>query len=1063
MGADRTQADIPLAGILIPDTRAELHRATSTNLDEADPYPGIVTEGRSTKLQITPTGTPEDEDTLELITLKGGYPEAGGASYAWRVSGGSDYFGCDVPTVITHSESLADDWYTGTNRGRRHPDIVALSDGTLVCCADFPNITNNNRRVVVKTRDTAGTWSAWDTIHTEAATGAAADFFLFPRLVLMPDGTIELFHFTHDRANNETQIKRIISRDDGANWSTDRTAVLDEDIDASAYEPVAMSVAYNNGQHYILTLQDDGANILPIAYASRDMGYRFTDAAAPDNGAASTPYADVIAAGGYFVAVTTTGAGTQFHRLGGAFGAWAEVQTMAIVDATHTLVLADSGRIYLFSDSHTFWSDDYGATWYRPIFGFWWPYITMGGTADPTHVNGTWSRGRAVLVHNSTGATGPTSFHCTQIGGQSTVTMPTLKLALQDQDYIVWEETWVAFDDVDTVTNATANHAGAPTITVADGYQRSNAGLAGRARWDDVGIVGTSMEAFCRIVMSANTGTSRLILRSADAVGPDGWAILIELTTTLLAAYDDVAGGAALGSVVTVQDQELDILVAVHNGTTTNNDGEATVWYRTRSNLESREYTQLATTATLQNGAGTIGGNVPAIRYQVDAVGIGDLYEFYWWLPDSFSTMVYTPWSYAYNNSDDLRGIEYSASRATYVHDGIGILASGYGRTGDTYEIEPAHTYSADKVLPHVLPSRLQGWRSATTTAAMALSFEVAAADSHIGGDMFAAHFEGINFAIVKVEFYIALAWVDQGNFVLGEQMYFDVAGDTAFPVTSGAGDASNVYVQRNELAGGALLWLTPTPANRPILRNTEGSLELGGAINEKRPVIWFGEYTGTEPAASVGEISYPRGTIIIHLNGANHIQRVRFTIDPTSVLPSPTEGYWKIDSLSFGHVAVMGWAPDQTRATARDLSGDELINQRDGSTVRDLVAPQYRQAEFGWARIGRLTEFQNLGDPDYITGSDHASAEPVASRYDSPLLFEGLLAEVGRTPVVYLPRIDRGDGAGTESYRYVTNYANGAVYGRYVPQSYRLETVKGRPAESEYVRTSVITIVEER
>jgi hypothetical protein len=227
--------------------------------------------------------------------------------------------------------------------------------------------------------------------------------------------------------------------------------------------------------------------------------------------------------------------------------------------------------------------------------------------------------------------------------------------------------------------------------------------------------------------------------------------------------------------------------------------------------------------------------------------------------------------------------------------------------------------------------------------------------------------------------------------------------------------------------------------------------------------VIWFGEYTGTEPAASIGEISYPRGTIIIHLNGANHIQRVRFTIDPLSALPSPSEGYWKIDSLSFGHVAVMGWAPDQTRATARDLSGDELINQRDGSTVRDLVAPQYRQVEFGWARIGRLTEFQNLGDPDYITGSDHASAEPVASRYDSPLLFEGLLAEVGRTPVVYLPRIDRGDGAGTESYRYVTNYANGAVYGRYVPQSYRLETVKGRPAESEYVRTSVITIVEER
>jgi len=391
------------------------------------------------------------------------------------------------------------------------------------------------------------------------------------------------------------------------------------------------------------------------------------------------------------------------------------------------------------------------------------------------------------------------------------------------------------------------------------------------------------------------------------------------------------------------------------------------------------------------------------------------------------------------------------------------VIAAGYGKAGDTYTIVPAHTYSADKVLFHVLPSRLQGWRSATTTAAMALSFELSAADSHFGGDMFAAHFEGINFGLVKIEFYIGAVWVDQGTYALGEAYAFSVAGDTAYPVTGGASSTGNVYVQCNELVDGKLIWLAPAaPTIRTILRNTEGSFDVG-PIDEKRPVIWFDGYTGAEPVGAIGYVTYPRASVIIHLNGANHIQRVRFTIDPLSVFPVPPEGYWKIDSLSFGHVAVLGWTPDQTRALGRNLSGDVLINQRDGSTVRDLQSEQYRQVEFGWSRISRLTAYQNMGDPDYVTGSDHASAEPVASRYDSPLLFEGLLAEVGRTPVVYLPRIDRGDGQQTEAYEYHRNYCNGALYGRYVPESYRLESVKGRPAETEYVRTSVITIVEER
>jgi len=873
----------------------------------------------------------------------------------------------------------------------------------------------------------------------------------------MPDGTVELFHFTHDRANQTTQVQRLVSTDGGSNWAVDSVAVLNEDIDASTYESTALSVAYQNGQYVLLTSMDNGANTLAFGYASRDLGYTFVAAHAPSGTGSDDFDAEVIAAGGYFVAITKAGGAgnVYFFRLGGAFGSWEYIRNWAGAAAgRYKLVLDDSGRIYLFSHSATRWSDDYGATW-GPASPPNWFY----GASDPENIGGTWSRGRAILVHNSTGSSGPTSMHVTQLGGVSNITMPQKAFAAQDADYYDWDEIYIAVDELDVVTASTASHVLIPTITVVDGYQRSNVPMASAAQWEDTGSVQTTMEMFARAVISTNNGTQYVALRSAN--GTDGWAARVQLSGVALQLYDDVSGATIGSAVTTIADQQIDILIAVVNGTTGNNDGSVYCWYRTRTNTEAREYTLLASSTTLTNGAAGIGGNTPKIRYRVNASSIGDLHELYWEMPGALVRPVVNPWSDGFTNPDDLRGLEYSGARSVYVHDGIGIVAAGYGKTGDTYTIEPAHTYSADKVLPHVIASTALGWVSETATTAQALSFELHTSDTYLGADCYGLFLDKINFRQIKIELEIASVWTDYGTFTLNETEGFQTIGDIVIPRTGGVSSGDNTWYNRNEVVGGT--WEYPSGKTRTISKNGHGTSDAG-PIDEHRPYWELEDVDGTEDASGSGaRVWYPRALIILHLNGASQAAKVRFTINPSGTDPAPPGGKYRAGIFAFGPIMVLGWTPDQTRALARNLSGDVLIDQPDGSTVRDVQADQYRTVEFSWARLSRLTSFQNSGDPDYILGSDNVNAEPVSGRYDSPLAFEGLLAEIGRSPCVYIPRFERGDGAGTESYEYHRAYANGAIYGRYVPESYRLETAKGDAAKSEYVRTSVITIKEER
>jgi hypothetical protein len=1025
-----------------------------------------VEYGRDCSITVTPSGTPQDEDILEIITVRPGFPESRGARLGWRVNGDTDYRGRDLHNVITHSE--CPDWQTGVNTGKRHPDIVGLPDGTMVCCADFPQIATDIRRVQVNIRSPAGAWAGWSTIHEEPSTGAAAAFFLYPRIIRLPNGSLEIYHYTYDHNALLVTVRRWVSLDDGVTWATDGLALLDTPISPlSILDMSALAVEYSNGQ-YCMLIGVNAATDRIEQWASRDLGATFTEIGDLTGASAAVTDPELCVAGGYFVALLQCNTKSECHRTADAFTVMAPgdldvFNGASALGMSHALAVDDTGIIYGYNESFFAISHDYGAaTWDPSVACTWWE----DANESLDNINATFHRGVVWMVHNGGTAiaanAGPHSFHCTQMGGPSLVTLPE-RTRGEVLRRLAWHETYIPIQTLDAVTSMVYTAGGAPTILVQDGYQRT-VNLISTADWADTDAT-NDLSVHARIAMSTTAGSTNaqyLTLRCADAGAADGWEIRIELSTTTLSLHDNVAGGAALATAAIAAGTEVDVLAAIDFGSPGANDGTCSVWYWVRDNLSDRTYTLLGASSTLATDGGAA-PNAREVAYHVEASTTARLYGLFWhWEGVGSSSYLAARLSDGFSNPADLFGVPYSQVYNTYVSDGVSLRSRGYTRTGDDFTLTPDHSYAAEHVLPSVIASPRLGWRSATATTAQSLSFELASADSHIGNDIFAAYFDNINWRRVEIEFYIGAAWVSQGIFDFSESLGFVTQGDSIIPRETGATGTANRYIQRNEVVGGTFEY--PSNKVRLINRNTEGSWD-NGAIDEKRPVLWFDGWDGTEDAGPLtgGLLWYPRGMAIIHLNGASAIQRVRFTVNPGFTDPAPAAGYYEIGTLAFGPVAVMGWTPDDTRSVSRDLSGDVLEEQRDGTTIRDEVAPQARMVEFSWARASRITEYQNAGDPDFVSGSDHASAEPIADRWASPLMFEGLLSEHGRQPLVYVPRIPRGDGAGTETYSVYHNYCRGALYGRYMPGSYRLETVRGYAARDETVRTNVVTIKGER
>lgn len=1069
MGNDLTRTDRPLCGVLVPDTRLEFWPEESANFDEASPFAGNPIENRSTGMILSSSGTPENLDTLEVRSQFGGFPGFNGAAFLYRqqISPAQDWRGWDSPSAVSFTEIPT--WTTSTTSGRRHPAITSLKNGVTLVTADFPLISGSGlRRVVRRRRSAEGVWGNWSIQHTETGGGTSSFRMLFPKTIQREDETVECFHFTYDEEFSLGQVSKRVSTDNGVSFELAQARSLIPAITlgtsvTSEYEPEGLHVAYANGQHLmILELRQGSTGTRFLRqYASRDGGNNFEVIGEDIEG----QQADLVSVGGFFIMSYNESSVVYTRRVGSAFNKLSDedaVTALAFGDWT-ALAASDNNEVYVLTyyvatnSAILTRSLDYGGTWEAQTGGFFSSPFDFQ-TEGISYPSMDFWRGSLALVSNNNGALAKHSLQFFLLGGFSTVTLPNSGFTENGTQQFCYQETYIPYDTLDVVTTMTATLGAGATVTVADGFQRITSLIAGSlSRYTETGAA-IRDECIARAAMSTDVGRSSILLRSGD--GSVGHEIEVRLGTTTLELFD-VGSGAQIGGTVTTTTGTLyDVLLAVKSST-----ADCSVWYRERPlGLDEREWTLLGASSSLTDdgGTGTFGTTTQAIHYVPgDPVTTYecDLAELHW----NMTTGGTSPTTGAGIGLaggqvlDDLNARNYTLL-STYVHDGISIAASGITRRGDEFVITPRHTYEAENAIS--IPSPRVGWRSLTTTADMSLAFKFPTAQTRWSNDQIGIYLDRINFKDFEVEVRQAGVWVSLGTFNASYGVSYNTVGDCVIPIQTGANGSSRRYFYRNEMAGGTLQY--PSNEVRPIVKNTSG-IDNEGTPESKR-VTWYldpDSITGLEPSgpATGAQVWYPRVLVLLSLTGDTVTQGVRITIRPGGVSPAPYQGYYEIGQLCIGEIFTFGWAPDNTRSVARELA-DEIIEEVDGTrSISKLGKIDRRRAEISWARNSRQTEIQNAGSPNYITSTTAAGAEPVASRFGTPIEFDGFLAEHGKRPLVYMPRFGR---SGSTSITLTSHYCRGTIYGRFVPDTYRVETAAGIAEQTETVRTSVVTIEEE-
>ena len=1088
MAADETPTTHPLTGFMIPANLT--YWPEESTVTEAGPYPGVAVPHVTSKMEVVASGTPAADKTLQVRAQDGGLAALGSANFTWKSSTDTLYRGHDFPHNVTHF--AAPSWQTGANLGRLWWSIETTPTDAIIAATTYSIVTGGSeeRSVKVWRRTTAGVWSE-QTIHTEADPfiGAAHSFLLHPEIVVLPDGTLEIYHWTHDHTAERAQIAKHVSTDDGVTWFQVSSGVLEDSIDTELTPRVVtydIRVSYHGGQHLMVvyTNRSGGTTKNLTQYASRDGGYSFQRIAALVGAGYEQPRVASVQGMFLITYIDVTSADLRVVTLGSAYtpiddANGADVRTGTVLE--NMAILGDeTGRIYVYArelmDMLLIVSDDNGATWSDGLGGGPPPQNNAPGTATLNNADATWWRGQVIMASNNSDATGPHSFLATHLGGYSDVTLPLTVQVADTTNGIARQSSWnhyfLPYSDLHTnATNWALTTAGTAVLTIDGKLRFSKTGVDTR-EYTYGDAAGAMLPIIGKMVVdgSGTDAEAALRMRTSD-ITTDSWNVEVRYIpgTGTLVLYD-VQGAAAKVTLTgaVANDSRVDILVGIAPGTTGAGDGRAAFWYRVDDDSnEDRQYTYGGATTTLANAGAYAPGDECKFFYRnTTGTGVIDLHGLGVMLgsPQGVSndrTIIGEGMAVARANPGDLRGRSFS-TQPVYVSDGISVRSRGIVHGGTQYTIEPRHTYEVEKVLPSVEPSPSRGWRS-TGTAESALAFRLNAdsRDDYSGSDLWAVYVGETNSRRIKVEVRRSAAWTTLGTFSAAQTSNYVRQGNVVIPSQTGSTTGAEHYVQRDELRG--CQYRLAAGEIRKIVSNTPGTIHIhqSSTIAEYRfSAILDGVLGGDTVGPATGEIWRRDTVILLNLQGLNDFEGVRITLN-LAADDNPSEGYTECGILAMGPVQSIGETPDNTRSVARDLSGDVVTYQPDGSAVREELSPQFRRVELSWARSTRITPFQHqAAERPWVRAWTGGTSEPSGNRYGAVLDFDGILRQAGRSPIVYLPVIDPTKITAVHNRR--TGKAGGAIYGRFVPGSYRIETVRGYAERDETVRSSVVTIQEE-
>ena len=346
-----------------------------------------------------------------------------------------------------------------------------------------------------------------------------------------------------------------------------------------------------------------------------------------------------------------------------------------------------------------------------------------------------------------------------------------------------------------------------------------------------------------------------------------------------------------------------------------------------------------------------------------------------------------------------------TTAQAAYLH-----AEGGSSPDASTYDIEAAHDYPVEAVLPAVEPSPSVGWRS-TSTAEQLIVWDLGSATTSKTyiGKAIGLYLSGCNFQTAALEYSDdAASWTTAGTLDLStgySSLNYTLTGDTV-EVRAGSAEAAD-YIFGEDLIDSHIVL---NNKSRKIVGNLSGQWGVTGTTS--RPALRLEAVDGTETAASTARICMKSGALIVY--GASLVKarywRIKIAAaQPIADIGTNAQSGYHIGSavlgefMAFGSGTGSGW----TEATSPNYT--EVITRR-GSVVRKSYGPIGRRWSLVWDEADR---FLGDTDPDWTGNSD--SDQPLAAAAE---VYEQLRAMARRVsaladPVVavrYTPAANGGN-----------------------------------------------------
>ena len=729
-----------------------------------------------------------------------------------------------------------------------------------------------------------------------------------------------------------------------------------------------------------------------------------------------------------------------------------------------------------------------------PEFCRWWGADYEGNGfpgVQPIGYTAEFHRGRAVVVHRyqnqgSQTPTGQNSLCFFYLGGYSTVTFPGLELFRNDTERVGLPVSWVPFGMPIAGEHGCwiRNVFGFPPLIegiFSPGRLHLQTPAGGRVHYQITPGEGTANDQVLfrdgfigrfTYEVAGDPSLQMLWARVWTAAGGANYCqVNINITETSVTVEDGAVGGV-LGTIPNGVGQKRQIFWAIRGTEIQDNPtgGECAVWWREWDVNEDRVWNLL-----YQGPLGIVNGGTTSFVHWGDRE-IAVPGNQYWYechvccgrqVVPPFYSFVGRHLAQGQINPDDLFPRTYSAA-PLYVDSDTRIAAiDGPTFEADEWEITTRHLQGTENVFASVSPSPAKSWRSKTATAGDTIAFQrnPDTQDAWAANDIYAIHFENVNFKRAQLQIKTGGAWVNVVNISFYREFEFERNGHSIRPLSE---DGDSFYAYYNEFKG-LKFEMNPdpiigSPIVSTVLRNSEGMAYAG--TNAKPATLFLDPDTfdaATAPTTGRAHLWFRTMTVILnHPTFSQPFEGIRLQLCNTGTLPP--EGYFEAGSIVPGPVAVFGWDYSRERNLTK-TPNVELITLRDGTRHAYKAGEERRRVRFSWAEgvdVSQLRREYTLPDsPDYVRAAGGGGAGPVALRQDGPLLMWGLLNRIDGPglPVVYIPRIkfyDRSDPMFDPR-----QFTRGAIYGRTITPI-TLETVVGSEETDEVYRVNTVTIEEE-